>query len=54
MFEAYVVSKSCWDFDILLVSSLKIFGSAEEKALQGLKIFGHSALRRQKGQFDKG
>ncbi len=28
-----VVSISCWDFDILLVSSLTIFGSAGEKAL---------------------
>ncbi len=33
--KSYVVSISCWDFDILLMSSLTIFGSAGEKALQG-------------------
>ncbi len=37
--NAYLVSISCWDFDILLVSSLTIFGSAREKALQGHSIF---------------
>ncbi len=35
MYEAYVVSISCCDFDILLMSSLTIFESAGETALQG-------------------
>ncbi len=30
---------NCWDFDILLVSSLTICGSAGEKALKGHSIF---------------
>jgi hypothetical protein len=37
--EAYLVSISCGDFDILLMSSLLIFGSAGEKALQGHSKF---------------
>jgi hypothetical protein len=39
VYNAYLVSISCRDFDILLVSSLTIFGSAGEKALQGHSIF---------------
>ncbi len=35
MYEAYVVPISCYDFDILLVSSLTSFGSAGGEALQG-------------------
>ncbi len=43
--EAYIVPIRCWDFDILLLSSLKIFWSAGEKTniiflailLQGVK-----------------
>ncbi len=34
-----VVSIRCWDFDILLMSSLTIFGSVVEKTLQGHTIF---------------
>jgi hypothetical protein len=37
--NAFLVSISCWDFDILLVSSLSIFGSAVEEALQGHSFF---------------
>ncbi len=33
MYEAYVVSISCWDIDILLVSLLKNFGSVGEHHL---------------------
>jgi hypothetical protein len=39
VYNAYLVSISCCDFDIFLVSSLTIFGSAGEKALQGHSIF---------------
>jgi hypothetical protein len=35
VYEANVVSISCCDYDILLVSPLTIFGQTGEKALQG-------------------
>jgi hypothetical protein len=39
VYKAYVVSISCRHFDILSVSSFKIFGSAVEETLQGHEIF---------------
>ncbi len=48
--EAYVVSTSCRDFDILLVSSLPIFlGQLENRHC--IDRFGQSALGCQKGYY---